>query len=649
MLGVLAHHLGHLRGGYLGVDAFFVLSGFLITSILVDEWTADGRIDLARFWMRRTKRLLPALLVVLATVVVVERWFVDGTSRVTLRNESLATLGYVFNWYSIAADVDYWATFATPSPLRHMWSLAIEEQFYLVWPVIVVGLGWWCRRRATGLDRRLGIVAIVGTMVSIVVAQLVWSKTDVLRVYYGTDTRIAAISMGAAAAVFVRRFGLDRAAMPHRRRASAWGLVLVLPIGWAWVTLDGTDDLLYRGGLVATGLFTVGVVVLTYLAPGTALDRTLALRPLRWVGRLSYGLYLWHWPVIVWLTPERTGLDGFILLVIRLLVSFAATIVSYRLVEQPIRSMRTSGRTTAAVAIPAVLGLAVAVAGITAGGATGMAPSRPEAGTRSTMPIPLPSTTVTSTTVTSTTGPPPPNDTSTVVTSTVVTSTVEEPPGPTRLMVVGDSGAYFLGELLLSAAEGGDVVVLPRGMIGCGVVNLGGGMMSDLGFLPDPAGCERWPDQWSDDAEVFEPTDVLLILSWPGVGDRELDGAMRHPCDPVFDAHHRDRLALAIEVAGSSGADVWLATSPDLASAPSGDVSIERVACVNQSIRRSVARADVEGPTAGRVHLLDLRGWVCPADVCLTEIDGDVLRPDDLHFEGPGGLRAAAWILSQLT
>ncbi len=207
-------------------------------------------------------------------------------------------------------------------------------------------------------------------------------------------------------------------------------------------------------------------------------------------------------------------------------------------------------------------------------------------------------------------------------------------------MVVGDSGAWFLGEQLTMDPPAG-VIVLPRGVVGCGIANVGGGSVADDGtFLPDPEGCENWPTDWQADLEAFRPDHVLLALSWPGIGNREIDGALVHPCDPAFDQFYADRMARAIEVAGSTGADVVVATAPYYVGSGGSAVSPERIDCLNEVM--------VSTSRAMGASVLDLAAWTCPDTECVTSIDGAELRPDGLHFDGEGGQIAAEWIFEQL-
>src|SRR4051794_2930819 len=196
VLGVLAFHLGHLRGGFLGVDLFFVLSGFLITSLLLAEWRRDGRIALGAFWARRARRLLPAVLVLIAAIAAYAATNPPSVAMHALRGDALATLAYVANWHAIVADHSYWELFSVPSLLAHTWSLAIEEQLYVVWPLIVVVALRFGRRALLFTALGLGVASAIAMIV------LHGDGDPTSRVYFGTDTRAAAVLFGAALAAW---------------------------------------------------------------------------------------------------------------------------------------------------------------------------------------------------------------------------------------------------------------------------------------------------------------------------------------------------------------------------------------------------------------------------------------------------------------
>jgi peptidoglycan/LPS O-acetylase OafA/YrhL len=290
---VVAFHLGHLDGGFLGVDLFFVLSGFLITSLLVTETQRRGTIDVRRFWLRRARRLLPALLVMLVGVAVLLVVFTPVGDRARFRGDALATLGYVANWERMAGDQTYWDIFTQPSPLDHTWSLAIEEQFYLVWPLVALAI---LRRRprseATPRARWLGAIAVGGALASLVLLGLSYSPVDTNRAYFGTDTRIGATLGGAALATIVagraRRQGRPSAAI------DVVGAIALVLIGWSLVTVDGQGGWYYRGGLALLVLAALVVIRATTGGPPGRVARALSWRPLCLLGIVSYGVYLWH-------------------------------------------------------------------------------------------------------------------------------------------------------------------------------------------------------------------------------------------------------------------------------------------------------------------------------------------------------------------
>jgi peptidoglycan/LPS O-acetylase OafA/YrhL len=336
VIAVVAYHLwpDRVPAGFLGVDLFMVLSGFLITALLVDN-RASGRPRLGRFWARRFRRLVPALLAVLTGVAVWVR--VSGPSLLepTVRGQGLASLLYVGNWKLIHDGTSYAALSDPPSPLLHLWSLAIEEQFYVLWPLAVLaGLALW-----RGRTRPLAIAAAVGAVASAAL-MAVWFEPghDPLRLYFGTDTRAFAFLVGGIAFLAFRRASLRSIGIPA-----------LIGIVGAFVFLD-SDAALYQGGFLAFAVVAAAAVV-SVTKPGPlalVLDRA----PLRVIGRVSYGIYLWHWPVIVFVRADNTPFSGVALLGVRIGLTALFTTLSWVYIEQPYR--RLPGRPAVAVAVVGV-------------------------------------------------------------------------------------------------------------------------------------------------------------------------------------------------------------------------------------------------------------------------------------------------------
>ena len=328
---VLVYHLDRrwLPGGFLGVDVFFTLSGYLITTLLIMERERHGRIAIADFWARRARRLLPAALVSIAAVAV---WlhFQPEFVQAARRGDVLGALGNVANWRLIATGQSYFEGFATVSPLRHFWSLAIEEQFYLVWPLTCALL-----LRSNRL-RRLATLCAVGTVLSAIWCAVLFDPVDPSRSYYGTDTRVHQLLIGALLAVWLA--GRRRAGCPvlAARRFAPVGLVVLL---LAICVMPDQWEGYYRGGSVAVALATALVIVGLESAQGGTLARFMGYRPAAAVGRGAYGLYLWHWPIYVWLSPGTWGLDSiWAVSIARLAVTGAVAYVSFRMIEWPIRN-----------------------------------------------------------------------------------------------------------------------------------------------------------------------------------------------------------------------------------------------------------------------------------------------------------------------
>jgi peptidoglycan/LPS O-acetylase OafA/YrhL len=321
-------------GGFLGVDVFFVLSGFLITALLLDELDGTGTIDLVQFWARRLRRLLPALGVLVVVCVALAPLLAPLERVADVRSDALATLAQVANWRLIDT-VGTTLVGAVRSPFQHCWSLAIEMQFYLLWPLVLVAVA--ARRRARRSVRwDVGVVA-AGLAIASAVAmdRLVGPGWHTQRSYYGTDERAQALLIGALlAAILGDRTQLrSRLGVPARRALASAGAVCALGLTAAFHAAPTSGDDIYRGWYAVVALATAVVIAAVVAAPEAGLARGLTARPLLWLGRISYSLYLWHWPLFLLLTSGRTHLDGPALLAARILASLLVASMSQRFVE----------------------------------------------------------------------------------------------------------------------------------------------------------------------------------------------------------------------------------------------------------------------------------------------------------------------------
>jgi peptidoglycan/LPS O-acetylase OafA/YrhL/lysophospholipase L1-like esterase len=339
VIAVIAFHeqLGWAPGGLLGVGVFFTLSGYLITDLLLGQWARTGRLALADFWLRRARRLLPALFVML---IVVSAWVTvaDRSQLARLRGAVTAAATYSSNWYLIVENQSYFARFAPPAPLDHLWSLAVEEQFYLLWPWLLLA-GLLCLRRAR--KGRPGGVAwlapptlalAVGSGVAMIA--LYHPGLDPTRVYEGTDTRAAGVLIGAALAMIwpSRSAAADGRARTWLDAGGFAGLAVIGVLIWR---TGQYSPFLYRGGIIVLSVATVAVIA-AVAAPGTRTGRALGWAPLRWVGVRSYGIYLWHYPVIV-LTTAAYATEDLTRAALQIAATVAIAALSWRYIEEPIR------------------------------------------------------------------------------------------------------------------------------------------------------------------------------------------------------------------------------------------------------------------------------------------------------------------------
>ncbi|MFN8483700.1 MAG: acyltransferase family protein [Anaerolineae bacterium] len=339
VLAVIAYHadMGWLSGGFLGVEVFFVISGYLITTLLVAEWEGNDRIDFKSFWLRRARRLLPAVFVLIAAVLTITVLFLPDEVA-SLRSDAAAAIAYVTNWWLIISQKSYFEAVGRPSLLRHLWSLAVEEQFYLVWPLIMAGMLWLLWRG----KRLLAIGLVVGAAVasSIWMAALYQPDVDPSRIYYGTDTRAAGFLLGAALALAWSPFRLRRpAARRHRVALDVVGFAALAGLLVAGLKFDEFTPFLYHGGFLLVGLITA-IAIAAVVHPGAKVfPLILGWGILRWIGLRSYGIYLWHWPVFMLTRPELdVTLGGWTLLGVRLAITFVLAELSFRVIETPIRN-----------------------------------------------------------------------------------------------------------------------------------------------------------------------------------------------------------------------------------------------------------------------------------------------------------------------
>lgn len=443
LLMIMLYHAdpSWIPGGFISVSLFFTLSGYLITSLLVFEGEREGNVSLGSFWSRRLRRLLPAAVVTLLVVVFLSTWLDSSVGQGRVRGDAVAAAAYVANWRSIFAHHSYAELFADASPLQHLWSLSIEEQLYVLVPVVVFGCF------LVGLKRRgIGVVFLVLSAASVLVAVLVNGKD---RIYYGTDTRAVELFVGAAMACFVAP-RMERWAESSRRW---WSPLLLAPlVAFIWFSriVDGQSAWLYTGLLGVFALLNV-VFVVGAVVPGP-MRWVMSLSPLTLMGRLSYGIYLIHWPVYVWLDRDVVDWSPFPLLVLRWLVIFALAGLLYNLVEMPIRQRRVLKAN-----VPAALLAIGSVAAVIAVPLLVLAsPSSAVSTEQKTLATVAPTTTEPTVVSTTATGPsttstlPPPIDRS----------------KPINMLVIGDSSAVNVA-LALANGSSGDMGIISGGVIGC--------------------------------------------------------------------------------------------------------------------------------------------------------------------------------------
>ena len=614
---MLADHGGipGVPGGFIGVDVFFVLSGFLITSLLLDELGRTGAIDLPGFWVRRARRLLPALIIMVMAVVVLRELF-PSDAVAAVRDDAVAAFFWVANWVFVFRDTDYFTQGDTPSPLQHTWSLAVEEQYYVVWPLVLVAaavlLALLTRHRdALPKVRTVRIVvfviAVAGAAASAVAACLMVSESSLNRVYFGTDTRVQALLVGAAAAALLVRDwpALARYGTQIRSRWGRWVAQILPVIGLTMLAVvahfaTGSAPEFRRGLLIVVAIAAIFIVAPVALEQRGPVAQVLAFPPLVWLGTISYGVYLWHWPVFLALNGERTGLTGMPLFAIRALATVTLAAMSWWLIEQPIKRWRPAHvpqlrLAVATLATVAVATMVVVPVGIKQGGDRPAGPDVLAAAVQPEVPV-------------------------------EIGGTARPAPGTRTVAVFGDSMAWTMMRYL-PPTPGFKFVDFTT--IGCGIAR-GGPYRSTGDTLTQKPECETWPARWAQRIGHAKPDVVLLIIGrWETV-DRVNEGHWKHVGDPAFDGYLGGELRRALDILGSTGARVVVTTAPYNRRGEQPDGSLypedepDRVDAWNRLLRRVVG---------GRKNatVLDLNDKLCPDGSYANRVDGIKMRMDGLH------------------
>jgi peptidoglycan/LPS O-acetylase OafA/YrhL len=620
VLAVVAYHLGFrsLPGGFLGVDLFFVLSGYLITGLLLSEHARTGRVDLRAFWLRRAKRLLPALFVVLAAVAI---WTSENSSPFEFglrRSDLLWTLFYGSNWHFIASGQDYFAQFAAASPVRHTWSLAIEEQFYLAWPLVIVA-GLWLGR---GRPAWIAVACVLGTLGSVAVMAVVYDPGDPSRAYYGTDARLHQLLIGALLAVAIRtENGATTRFAPHVALLAAASLALAMAL------LPEQGPAYYLGG--SAFLATAGAALVWGLerAPSAPFARALSWRPVAWIGRISYGLYLWHWPVILAISavPEPLATVPMGLDVTRVALTFGLAAASFYLLEEPIRT----GRMPVIQRSPRrfVLGAAASAALLVA--TSVWATSAPVSEVVGLPEIP---------------GCEP--DT--------ICLRQQGPEGAPVVALVGDSIARSLDPGFLELAEGHQWTYLLAAPNGCRLT----GLLTSYDGVARPMDRECLkivPRLHGDLLEQWHPDLIIAIDRWEIIDAFGPDGE-------VVESGTAEHLALtetAMENAArrltAQGARLVFIELPPILPAACTKPATQPVSNCARSVAADVTDAPYNaifrrvaallGGSGATISITDL---ICPGGICVPEVSGRIVRFDGLHFTPAAGRWLAPAIYKRL-
>ncbi len=580
---------------------------------------------------------MPALLLMLVFVVLYARFVAQPGTYPGLRWDVVSTLFDSANWRFIVDGQSYAAQTGPVTPLLHMWSLAIEEQFYIVWPVVVLCIvALWRHARTRALHALLGLSVLGAGASALDMALRFRAGADPDALYFGTDTHAQCLLVGTALAAGVAlwwRRGGDPATLsaPARRIVGGAGVLGVGVCAWAWSQLQYGQALVFRGGFLVVALAVAAVVGAVVLRPAGVVGRALSPAPLRFLGRISYGMYLWHFPLDIAITGARTGTTGVPLFVLRSAATVAVSALSFYALERPVRSGAFPAFTRARLAIPLAAAGAAALVAVAA---------LPSAAAGASLP-------------------------SDVTSTTAAAGSVALAPAlahaPVRVMVVGDSVALSLG-VGLEAEEAADHVHIDDlGILGCGVAmgttvwtDVDGELQSATVVPPcqsDPSTGVPWTAAWTSWLHEVRPNVVVLLAGRWEVVDRLYKGRRSDILQPAFARYVRAMLERAVAIGTSTGAHMVLMTAPCFSSGeqPDGSVFPEddpaRVKAYNRLVEA------VGAAHRATVTVEDLYAMACPGGRFTPALDGVTLRsPDGIHFDmdpGTGGAVLAPLLLPQ--
>jgi peptidoglycan/LPS O-acetylase OafA/YrhL/lysophospholipase L1-like esterase len=616
---LLYHHgFTFVPGGMLGVSTFFTLSGFLIATVVLGEHARTGRVSLPKFFEQRARRLVPPALAAVVLVVGLQYLFAVGSGP-RFRGDLLAGVGYVTNWRQAASGSGYGALFRSEAPTQHFWSLAIEAQFYVAFPLLLLGALWLGRKR-------LGVAGVLLAVAAGSSFGAAWASANAHGntgiTYYATYTRAGEILSGVALALIVATAPVKRLLDSRSGVVTTAVLGVAGVVGWLWLwhTVALSDPALFHGGVELNVLFT-GLVILACLSrrAGPAVT-ALSVAPVRDFGKVSYGVYLYHWPLFLFLTTELTGLGSWPLFALRVAATLAVAVVSYHYLESPVRfrmrmpRLRLAAGMAVAAAVVVALVLAVPV--------------------HDTDEVDLAAAQAAT------------SDMALVEDRVVPEHAAASTP---KILLVGDSVVWSTlpGYEQWNAAHASQVHVDAYFSVACTIGEPAS--VRSLGVVEEPnETCTRFRADLPATLARADYDAIVVMMGHKDMSERQLGGQWRHLGDPVFDTWMGPQVDSLADILATEGAPVLWMQLPQLRIARANDPTSHwdlyldndpaRIARLNQ-----IVSEELEGrPT---FSFVDLPGWL------RTQPGGEVgtgTRPDGVHFSARGAARFSDWLVPQI-